>query len=123
MSGYSHRSTRGAARAPRAGRPGFTLMELLVVIAVIAVLAAILFPVFAQARESARTTQCLSNTKQMANGLLMYASDYDDAIVPWLVDTGGPRDSSRHDRDTWVHLLQPYVKNGNPSRIDNLPEN
>ncbi|MER3558995.1 MAG: hypothetical protein C4336_05760, partial [Armatimonadota bacterium] len=59
---------------------GFTLIELLVVIAIIAILAAILFPVFAQAREKARQTQCLSNLKQVGTGLLMYANDYDDKV-------------------------------------------
>src|ERR1041385_2178603 len=64
---------------------GFTLIELLVVIAIIAILAAILFPVFAQARESARATSCLSNTKQIALGELMYAQDYDEIIIPWEI--------------------------------------
>jgi len=59
-------------------RRGFTLIELLVVIAIIAILAAILFPVFAQAREKARSATCLSNQKQLAMGLLMYAQDYDE---------------------------------------------
>ena len=60
-------------------KKAFTLIELLVVIAIIAILAAILFPVFAQARESARTTACLSNMKQIGLGLKMYAGDYDEA--------------------------------------------
>lgn len=102
-------------------RSGFTLIELLVVIAIIAILAAILFPVFAQAREAARKTACISNLKQMGTGLMLYCDDYDQAIVPWLMPTGLPRDSARRDRDTWVHLLQPYVKNGEPPRLDNLP--
>ena len=55
----------------RRGSPAFTLIELLVVIAIIAILAAILFPVFAQAREKARTTSCLSNFKQMGTGIMM----------------------------------------------------
>src|SRR5258708_36272666 len=57
---------------------GFTLIELLVVIAIIAILAAILFPVFAQAREKARAISCLSNSKQVALGVLMYVQDYDE---------------------------------------------
>jgi prepilin-type N-terminal cleavage/methylation domain-containing protein/prepilin-type processing-associated H-X9-DG protein len=63
-------------------RRGFTLIELLVVIAIIAILAAILFPVFAQAREKARATTCLSNVKQCVTGLLMYAQDYDEGLCP-----------------------------------------
>jgi len=59
-------------------RKGFTLIDLLVVIAIIAILAAILFPVFAQAREKARATSCLSNTKQMGLGIMMYVQDYDE---------------------------------------------
>ncbi|RYF46058.1 MAG: prepilin-type N-terminal cleavage/methylation domain-containing protein, partial [Cytophagaceae bacterium] len=55
----------------------FTLIELLVVIAIIAILTAMLFPVFAQARERARQTSCLSNTNQMGKGLMMYLQDYD----------------------------------------------
>src|ERR1044072_9071600 len=64
----------------RSVRLGFTLIELLVVIAIIAILAAILFPVFAQARESARQTACLSNAKQIALGLAMHVQDYDEAF-------------------------------------------
>jgi prepilin-type N-terminal cleavage/methylation domain-containing protein/prepilin-type processing-associated H-X9-DG protein len=59
---------------------GFTLIELLVVIAIIAILAAILFPVFAKAREKARQTSCLSNVKQIMLGVLMYAQDYDETL-------------------------------------------
>src|SRR2546422_4077335 len=61
----------------RGVRPAFTLIELLVVIAIIAILAAILFPVFAQAREKARQTMCTSNMRQMGVGLDMYRQDYD----------------------------------------------
>ena len=60
---------------------GFTLIELLVVIAIIAILAAILFPVFARAREKARQTSCLSNVKQITLGIRMYAMDYDETMV------------------------------------------
>ena len=84
-------------------RVGFTLIELLVVIAIIAILAAILFPVFARAREKARQTNCLSNVKQMMVGVMMYAQDYDEMLIPSALTyaTGG----------NWYELLQPYVKN------------
>ena len=59
-------------------RKAFTLIELLVVIAIISILAAILFPVFARARESARRTSCLSNLKQIGLGIMMYVQDYDE---------------------------------------------
>jgi prepilin-type N-terminal cleavage/methylation domain-containing protein/prepilin-type processing-associated H-X9-DG protein len=87
-------------------RVGFTLIELLVVIAIIAVLAAILFPVFAQAREKARQTSCASNEKQLALAVLMYAQDSDEVLPPTAVPTlnGG-------DDILWPDLLAPYVKN------------
>jgi prepilin-type N-terminal cleavage/methylation domain-containing protein len=93
----------------RTSRNGFTLIELLVVIAIIAILAAILFPVFAQAREKARAVSCLSNTKQMGTAVMMYAQDYDEAIVGWLTqgDPGQPAWTW-----TWCARLQPYIKNG-----------
>jgi prepilin-type N-terminal cleavage/methylation domain-containing protein/prepilin-type processing-associated H-X9-DG protein len=64
---------------------GFTLIELLVVIAIIAILAAILFPVFAQARESARKTSCLSNQKQIGLAMMQYAQDYDECYMPTMI--------------------------------------
>jgi prepilin-type N-terminal cleavage/methylation domain-containing protein/prepilin-type processing-associated H-X9-DG protein len=81
---------------------GFTLIELLVVIAIIAILAAILFPVFAQARERARMTGCLSNMKQMGLGLMMYVQDYDQTY---------PRIRFRGYDYIWKNAIQPYVKN------------
>ncbi len=93
-----------------ARRHGFTLIELLVVIAIIAILAAILFPVFARAREKARQTSCLSNLKQVALGHLMYAQDYDETIVPSLLyynsDDLNPPESM-----WWYMKLEPYLKN------------
>jgi prepilin-type N-terminal cleavage/methylation domain-containing protein/prepilin-type processing-associated H-X9-DG protein len=82
----------------------FTLIELLVVIAIIAILAAILFPVFAQAREAARKTSCNSNLNQLTKGAMMYTQDYDEVIVPAYV-TGAPNWIG------WTMLIQPYVKN------------
>jgi prepilin-type N-terminal cleavage/methylation domain-containing protein/prepilin-type processing-associated H-X9-DG protein len=74
--------------------PGFTLIELLVVIAIIAILAAILFPVFAQARESARQASCASNMKQIGYAMNMYMQDYDERWVPAFTLGPGPNDSN-----------------------------
>ncbi|MBQ0105913.1 MAG: DUF1559 domain-containing protein [Armatimonadetes bacterium] len=71
-------------------KKGFTLIELLVVIAIIAILAAILFPVFAQAREKARASSCLSNCKQIGTALMLYVDDYDETL-PFYEDTSKPR--------------------------------
>lgn len=83
---------------------GFTLIELLVVIAIVAILAAILFPVFAQAREKARQSVCLSNLRQMGLGVMMYAQDYDEAF-PLDSHTGGGGNAGW----VWIKTLQPYV--------------
>ena len=100
------RARQGFTNAPRA----FTLIDLLVVIATIAILAAIPFPVFAQAREKARQTQCLSNTKQLGTALAMYAQDYDEMMVRTFV---GTNDCSWNDARSlrWPLLLYPYTKN------------
>lgn len=88
----------------------FTLIELLVVIGIIAVLAAILFPVFAAAREHARSTACLSNVKQIAAAITMYSSDYDESIVAHEVARGdAPLDIQI--AGAWTSTLQPYIKN------------
>ena len=97
-------------------RRGFTLIELLVVIAIIAILAAILFPVFARAREKARQTNCLSNVKQQTLGVMMYIQDYDEMLPFRYFNTGvggsvhypGGGTSSGM---IWPYPIYPYVKN------------
>jgi prepilin-type N-terminal cleavage/methylation domain-containing protein/prepilin-type processing-associated H-X9-DG protein len=91
-------------------KTGFTLIELLVVIAIIAILAAILFPVFAQAREKARQSGCLSNLKQIGTALMMYTQDYDEAYpCNWY---GGLWPTTPDGRQyKWMDAVYPYVKN------------
>src|ERR1035438_9360122 len=84
-------------------RRGFTLIELLVVIAIIAILAAILFPVFAKAREKARTSACSNNAKQIGVAFLQYVQDFDEKYPPYDTDTVSGRYG-------WVMLIQPYIK-------------
>jgi prepilin-type N-terminal cleavage/methylation domain-containing protein/prepilin-type processing-associated H-X9-DG protein len=99
--------------------PGFTLIELLVVIAVIAILAAILFPVFAQAREKARQATCLSNLRQIGLAAGMYAQDYDELVVPvsgYVAPDGTGiywwAGVTLTGNDPTQGLLYPYMKNG-----------
>jgi len=120
------------ADKPASRKSGFTLIELLVVIAIIAILAAILFPVFARARESAKRTSCLNNMKQMGTGIMMYVQDYDDtyplqayptASNPRATRKGlaGTTPAERYDSSidgggpdnwtTWMDYTMPYVKN------------
>ncbi len=89
-------------------KSGFTLIELLVVIAIIAILAAILFPVFAKAREKARQTNCMNNLKSLGTAIMMYSQDYDELYPFAYLDTtylaGGTATN-------WYGNLQPYIKN------------
>jgi len=93
-------------RHQRAARSGFTLIELLVVIAIIAILAAILFPVFARARENARRSSCQSNLKQIALGIKQYTQDYDE-LFPIQIT---PNASSARPPVAWADEIQPYIK-------------
>jgi prepilin-type N-terminal cleavage/methylation domain-containing protein len=102
-------------------RTGFTLIELLVVIAIIAILAAILFPVFAQAREKARQSVCLSNFKQIGLGVMMYAQDYDETypMNRLQVLPGGSENVRRI--VSWKSVTLPYVKNIDVYRCPSNP--
>ena len=90
----------------RPQRRGFTLIELLVVIAIIAILAAILFPVFAQAREKARQTMCTSNQRGLGTAFMLYVQDYDETFPPTDYD------APPLGRFTWPTLVEPYVRGG-----------
>lgn len=100
----------------RASAAGFTLIELLVVIAIIAILAAILFPVFAQAREKARSTACLSNMKQLGTALVMYAEDYDERLFFFGHNTDHSRANAAvpmgaNAENRWWNQILPYTRN------------
>jgi prepilin-type N-terminal cleavage/methylation domain-containing protein/prepilin-type processing-associated H-X9-DG protein len=109
LSGYlrpNHRVHTPTTRKSSA----FTLIELLVVIAIIAILAAILFPVFAQAREKARQTACLSNAKQLATALIMYAQAFDETLPGSAYNYfGGSVNALRNPK--WMDVMMPYIKN------------
>jgi len=95
-------------------RRGFTLIELLIVIAIIAILAAILFPVFAQAREKARAASCLSNTKQISLAFAMYNQDYDEGFMATVSERQAPPSvpdtADAKAPYSYRMLLQPYIK-------------
>src|SRR5689334_9973156 len=93
-------------------KKAFTLIELLVVIAIIAILAAILFPVFAQAKEAAKKTSCLGNVKQIATATFLYAGDNDDTLCQTSWETSAtpdPWDTAGY-QIHWTYLMQPYIK-------------
>ena len=112
-------------------KPGFTLIELLVVIAIITILAAILFPVFARARENARRTSCLSNLKQIGLGIMQYTQDFDEIYPPIFKRSAANRTVVQTEEGTpgryfycsydgststsngysWMDFIFPYVKN------------
>jgi len=96
-------------------RTGFTLIELLVVIAIIAILAAILFPVFARAREKARQSVCQSNMKNVTLALMMYVQDYDESFP------------NINDEDLWAYwpsalVMEPYLKNAQVLQCPSTPQ-
>ena len=96
---------RSRSSAAPGERHGFTLIELLVVIAIIAILAAILFPVFARARENARKSNCASNLKQLGLAILAYAQDYDEMFPKYTLK------NVPTDKNDWHEVIDPYVKN------------
>ncbi|MBD3292334.1 MAG: prepilin-type N-terminal cleavage/methylation domain-containing protein [Armatimonadia bacterium] len=110
---------------------GFTLIELLVVIAIIAILAAILFPVFARAREKARQSSCLSNVKQLMTAALMYIQDYDEQFPryagytspPDVIDPEDGGNDADYSHIYWFECIYPYTNNSQifacPSRRNN----
>lgn len=101
-------------------KSGFTLIELLVVIAIIAILAAILFPVFARARENARRASCQSNLKQIGLGLIQYVQDYDERLP---LRRFAPSVAPNWDDNSWRTVIQPYVKSTQVMVCPSNPDN
>ncbi|GAB4452895.1 MAG: hypothetical protein OHK0029_04710 [Armatimonadaceae bacterium] len=121
-------TARKTSAFPLRKSTAFTLIELLVVIAIIAILAAILFPVFAQAREKARQTACLNNMRQIGLALIQYVQDYDGTYPPIRVremPAGNPEGVPASSILTWRNVVQPYIKNvsvfGCPSNPNGRP--
>ncbi len=113
MSAYLGMGERLAAVQKRrtiSVRAGFTLIELLVVIAIIAILAAILFPVFARARENARRASCSSNLKQIGLGLLQYSQDYDESLPFFFYGANGNASNPNGTLYKWMDAAYPYIK-------------
>lgn len=108
-------------------RRGFTLIELLVVIAIIAILAAILFPVFAKAREKARQSSCVSNLKQVGLGILQYVQDYDEIMPRTQPALGAPMSfyafpgTGATGGSLWGNSIQSYIKNSQIYACPSLP--
>ena len=115
----------------RRQRRGFTLIELLVVIAIIAILAAILFPVFARARESARRSSCSSNLKQLGLAVMQYSQDYDEKnplrrFAPFgtgAAYSGSDGAAGDYDQNSWRSVVQPYVKSTQLFSCPSNPDN
>lgn len=101
----------------------FTLIELLVVIAIISILAAILFPVFARARENARRSSCQSNLKQIGLGIMQYVQDYDEKMPPIKINSAA--NTTLANPHGWADSLQPYLKSNQifwcPSDTNSMP--
>jgi prepilin-type N-terminal cleavage/methylation domain-containing protein/prepilin-type processing-associated H-X9-DG protein len=120
----SYSKVQSTARSPR--HTAFTLIELLVVIAIIAILAAILFPVFARARENARRSACLSNLKQISLGIMQYTQDYDERLPAsgYMIKRMPPNSASNDPNlerfGTWHQTTYPYVKS---SQVFACPSN